>query len=330
MTDEGSGALSHGPVPTASATAVGLTRALESGKPADLPTWWRDLAFPAWGTTRLPGYRDALWTRYRDWEKVAQTLREELSRQFPKANGLFAFNAILIALLTFRGALGTKEKIAVSLLVFSSFLLLAIVWSVWGRAKNYKTARTEAMESLWLVGKRSVLHNWAIGFSFPALIMVLVNLWSGPQTPSPAVRSILTFVLKTGSFCRGEATAPCTTDSVAPPTVESQAAAIVEIFAGDSTPPQFLVIGSADRLDLGSVSRSRFGSNEGLARARAAIVAKAIVDRWNTRIRDRKLPPPLELTVGPGIHGPGNTGLSVTSSDRSVTVYAVVGSGRTR
>jgi hypothetical protein len=77
---------------------------------------------------------------------------------------------------------------------------------------------------------------------------------------------------------------------------------------------QVLLIGSADKFELTDRLRARYGSNAGLARARADWVAEQLLDGTGQKV------PHLVLTVGPLEHG---TDLSRrdTAPDRSVGIY---------
>ncbi len=77
-----------------------------------------------------------------------------------------------------------------------------------------------------------------------------------------------------------------------------------------------LLVGSADKFELSPRLLNRYGSNTGLARARADWVAEQARLAWKGEAYES-----LALTVGPGRHG---TELSAkeTGADRSVTVYA--------
>ena len=73
-----------------------------------------------------------------------------------------------------------------------------------------------------------------------------------------------------------------------------------------------LLVGSADKFELQWPLKAEYGSNSGLARARAEWVRELLI-QGSTKV--------LTLTVGPRKHG---TGLSVrnTSPDRGVAIYA--------
>ena len=79
----------------------GTRRAVEY---LDLPTQWPrvwDIRLPPWGEQAQREYLGALTKRYGNWRDTADHLRGIVERQFEKANGLFAFNSILIAVLAF-------------------------------------------------------------------------------------------------------------------------------------------------------------------------------------------------------------------------------------
>jgi hypothetical protein len=89
---------------------------------------------------------------------------------------------------------------------------------------------------------------------------------------------------------------------------------------------QLVLVGSADKFELVSALRPRYGSNAGLARARADWVAKEITRRWP----DPPAPvsQALALTVGPGQVGE-NLSPAQTGDDRGVAIHAVWGKERT-
>jgi hypothetical protein len=76
-----------------------------------------------------------------------------------------------------------------------------------------------------------------------------------------------------------------------------------------------LLVGSADKFELEAPLRAEFGSNTGLARARAEWVGGRI-----SQVQTKDLPGYLALTVGPSKHG-GGLSLTDTRPDRGVAIY---------
>jgi hypothetical protein len=300
--------------------------------PQEWPTFF-NVACPPWGEQAQRKYLTALLKRYGNWRDIAVHLRGIVDRQFEKANGLLAFNAILIAILTLRGSWTTLTTIALVLQLLSSVFLLFTIYSFWGRPSRYQSDQTDAAESLWIAGKRAVLHNVAVGMSLVALLMIAFNLrWGRPTRDAARHDSAPVFapVGRIGPFCRGAAAAICTQD--APAGVAQSASTpsdVVHGLTGDSIRQralQIVIVGTSDRVELTPLLRAQYGSNEGLARARAEHVSQQISSAWTARPRRQPPPQTLILTVGPSIHAPTSLSKRETATDRMVTVYAVIDS----
>jgi len=300
---------------------------------APLPPWptFFYIAWPPWRERDQQEYLRALLQRYgNNWRDTADHLRAAVDRQFEKANGLFAFNAVLIAMLTLRGSGAAATTIALVLLSFSSVCLLFTVYSVWGRPDRYQALETDAAESMWLAGKRAVLHNVAVLMSLVALFPIGYNLlWGRPAQEGAVSHTAPVFapVGRIGPFCRGAAATICSEDaSEAVVQSASTASEVVHGLTGHNSAQralQIVIVGTSDRVELTPLLRAQYGSNEGLARARAERVSQQIASAWVDRSRLQAPPQVLILTVGPSIHAPTSLSKRETATDRMVTVYAV-------
>lgn len=82
------------------------------------------------------------------------------------------------------------------------------------------------------------------------------------------------------------------------------------------------LVGSTDKFELSAPLKRTYGSNAGLARARADWIAKKISDQWNG---EKATFQSLSLTVGPAKVGNAVISPKQTGEDRSVTIHALWG-----
>jgi len=155
---------------------------------------------------------------------------------------------------------------------------------------------------------------------------------TGTTVKSVIPGPVFELVGKIGPFCRGEQRKTCplkdSSESHRPAAIDTifkTEDIIRKMISGAQTRTlvQIVVVGSTDRIELLPGLQTTYGSNQGLARARADWAWGQISDAWKQRGAKTVLPQPLVLTVGPAIHGPGKNSEDDTASDRTVSIYSL-------
>lgn len=241
--------------------------------------------------------------------------------------------AILTLTITFlKDALGdARSEARLQFLVpLSWILLLVVIWMAWiTLATAARKIGTSHEDVPYVFAKGESTRFWAIaaqycfGFALTALGIFAVSNFSlyfrqavpiGTNAAAVAtVAPFLEYLGRIGPFAVGREN-----------TLETDAEGLNTLTAALSTRSsvseisQVLVIGSADKLELTDRLRQTYGSNAGLARARAEWVADHLRDGTGQKL------PSLVLTVGPREHG---TSLSrrEMAPDRAVTIYLLPG-----
>jgi hypothetical protein len=239
-------------------------------------------------------------------------------------------SAILALTVTFlKDALGEARAEArlQFLIPMSWFLLLVVIWTAWiTLATAARAIGTSGQPIRYVFDKGTTARFWALvaEFSFVLALTALVAFAVANRSlyfrapPKPAVTvanpagpapTLFDYVGRIGPFQLGS-------ENVLEPGAQGPEGVTAElnVRGRSGEVAQIVLIGSVDKFALANRARAHYGSNVGLARARAEWAATRLLEGMVQRA------PHVILTSGPLEHG-GSLSQRDTALDRSVSVY---------